>query len=196
MTADCGASGTFHGDIHFPDPGFVVISGIDAKAECHVSEGTLPAAPDGFDWGDPTFHGNPATIDSGKTVTVGITNHLNETPAPALTVDKGVSLSASGPFAASLNTTVGTTVHYRITITNTGNVALSGVTLVDNHFDLATKCEDPIPTTPRRRRPLRLQLQRCRGRGHDDQRRHRRLGRDRLRHRHRDRDRLGSAARP
>jgi len=147
VTADCGASGTFNETIHFPDPGFVTITGIDAKADCHVSEGTLPAAPAGFDWADPTFHGNPATIDSGKTVTVAITNHLNETPAPALTVDKGVSLSASGPFVASLNTTVGTTVHYRITITNTGNVALSGVTLVDNHFDLATKCEDPIPTT-------------------------------------------------
>ena len=80
-------------------------------------------------------------------MTVGITNHLNETPAPALTVDKGVSLSASGPFAASLDTTVGTTVHYRITITNTGNVALSGMTLVDNHFALATKCADPIPTS-------------------------------------------------
>ena len=38
-------------------------------------------------------------------------------------------------------------MYYRITITNTGNVALSGVTLVDNHFALATKCATPIPTT-------------------------------------------------
>src|SRR4029078_8534812 len=34
ITVDCGASGTFHRTIHFPDPGFVVIDGIDAKAEC------------------------------------------------------------------------------------------------------------------------------------------------------------------
>ena len=146
ITVDCGESGTFNATIHFPGPGFVVIEGIDAKAECEVTEVDPPNAPDGFDWGDVTFTGNPATIESNKTVTVGITNHLDEVPAPALTVDKGVSLSADGPFTASLNTTVGTTVHYRITITNTGNVALTGVTLTDNTFDLAAKgCV--IPTT-------------------------------------------------
>ncbi|MFL5707475.1 MAG: hypothetical protein ACJ77Y_00615 [Chloroflexota bacterium] len=147
ITVDCGDAGTFHKTIHFPDPGFVVIDDIDAKAECHVSEGTLPDAPTGFEWGDPTFHNNNVTIESKATVTVGITNHLNETAAPGFTVDKGVSLSADGPFAANLNTTVGTTVHYRITLTNTGNVALTGVTLSDNHFDLSTKCDTPIPTT-------------------------------------------------
>src|SRR5688572_25444067 len=119
---DCGAAGSFNRTISFPDPGFVVITGIDAKAECTVSETDTPNAPSGFEWGDPTFTGNPATIDSGRTVTVGVVNHLNLVPAPALTVDKGVSLSASGPFEASLTTTTGTTVHYRITVTNTGNV--------------------------------------------------------------------------
>ena len=67
-------------------------------------------------------------------------------PAPGFTVDKGVSLSADGPFVANLTTTTGTTVHYRITITNTGNVALTGVTLSDDTFDLAAKgCT--VPTT-------------------------------------------------
>ena len=47
---------------------------------------------------------------------------------------KGVSLSATGPFEASLTTTVGTTVHYRITVTNTGNVTLHHVTLTDDKF--------------------------------------------------------------
>src|SRR6478672_4823340 len=36
ITVDCDAAGTFHKTIHFPDPGFVVIDGIDAKAQCHV----------------------------------------------------------------------------------------------------------------------------------------------------------------
>ena len=60
-------------------------------------------------------------------------------PAPGFTVDKGVSLSANGPFVGELTTTTGTTVHYRITITNTGNVALTGVTLSDNTFDLVSQ---------------------------------------------------------
>lgn len=60
-------------------------------------------------------------------------------PNLAMTVDKGVSLSASGPFVAGLTTTTGTTLHYRITITNTGNLPLSAVTLSDNTYDLAAK---------------------------------------------------------
>src|SRR3954454_2779886 len=147
ITINCGDAGTFHKTLHFPDPGFVVINDIDAKAECHVTEGTLPDAPSGFEWGDPTFHDNNVTVESDKTVAVGITNHLSETAAPGFDVDKGVSLSADGPFSANLDTTAGTTVHYRITITNTGNVALTGVTLSDNHFDLAAACDTPIPTT-------------------------------------------------
>ena len=67
-------------------------------------------------------------------------------PAPGLAISKGVSLSASGPFAASLTTEIGTTVYYRIRITNTGNVPLTSVTLTDNKFDLVAKgCT--IPTT-------------------------------------------------
>src|SRR6478752_7280541 len=143
---DCGDAGSFNRTISFPDPGFVTITGIDAKAHCTVTETDTPNAPAGYSWGDATFTGNPATISSGHTVTVGVVNHLNVVPAPALTVDKGVSLSADGPFAASLTTTTGTTVHYRITVTNTGNVTLHGVTLTDNTFDLVAKgCT--IPTT-------------------------------------------------
>ena len=66
---------------------------------------------------------------------------------PGLTIDKGVSLSASGPFAPSLTTTTGTTVYYRIRITNTGNVPLSGVTLTDNLSNLVSACSPPVPTT-------------------------------------------------
>lgn len=60
-------------------------------------------------------------------------------PAPGFSVDKGVALSAAGPFVGSVTTTTGTTVHYRIRITNTGNVVLTGVTLSDNTFNLAAK---------------------------------------------------------
>jgi len=145
VSVDCGAAGNFNGTIVFPSPGFITFK-VDAGAECTVTEGTLPAPPAGFTFGQPTYSGNPATIVSDDTVTVGITNHLNVIPAPALTIDKGVSLSASGPFAASLTTEIGTTVHYRITVTNTGNVPLTGVTLTDNKFDLVAKgCT--IPTT-------------------------------------------------
>src|SRR6476659_2775800 len=138
VSVDCGAAGNFNGTIVFPSPGFITFK-VDAGAECTVTEGTLPAPPAGFTFGQPTYSGNPATIVSDDTVTVGITNHLNVIPAPALTIDKGVSLSASGPCAASLTTEIGTTVHYRITVTNSGNVPLTGVTLSDNKFDLVAK---------------------------------------------------------
>ena len=146
VTANCGDAGTFNRDIVFPNPGEVTINGIDNKAECHITEGPLPDAPDGFHWGDPTFSDSTVTIETDKTVTVTVTNHLEVTPAPAFTITKGVSLSADGPFNAHLDTTAGTTVHYRITLTNTGNVELTGVTLTDNTFDLVAKgCV--IPTT-------------------------------------------------
>src|SRR5207247_39635 len=61
-----------------------------------------------------------------------------------LGITKGVSLSAGGPFTASVTTTAGTTVFYRIVVTNTGNVALTGVTLTDSLSALAG-CT--IPTT-------------------------------------------------
>jgi uncharacterized repeat protein (TIGR01451 family) len=65
-------------------------------------------------------------------------------PEPGLSISKGVSESADGPFVAVLTTTVGTTVHYRIIVTNTGNVELTGVTLEDSISDLSG-CT--IPTT-------------------------------------------------
>ena len=60
-------------------------------------------------------------------------------PYYALTVDKGVSLSAAGPFDPSLTTTTGTTVHYRITVTNTGDLPITNVSLKDNTFNLVAK---------------------------------------------------------
>lgn len=79
-------------------------------------------------------------------MTITVKNTMHFVARPGFTVDKGVSLSASGPFVSSLTTATGRTLHYRITITNTGNVLLTGVTLSDNTYDLAAKgCT--IPTT-------------------------------------------------
>ena len=67
-------------------------------------------------------------------------------PTPGLTVTKFVSLSQSGPFTThSVTTTVGTTVWYQVTMTNTGQEALSGVTFTDS-LGLPTSCPS-VPTT-------------------------------------------------
>ena len=111
-----------------------------------MTEGTRPAAPGGYDWGTASYTGNPATITAGGNATVGITNPLAIIPAPGLAIEKGVSLTNGSGYGPSLTTSVGTTVYYRIHVSNTGNAALSGVTLVDSLFDLVAKgCT--IPTT-------------------------------------------------
>src|SRR4051812_5505281 len=107
---------------------------------CTVTE-TDP--PDGYDL--------PADPDVTLTATIGGVTHTfvdpaEFVPAPGLAISKGVSLSGSGPFNPSLTTTVGTTVHYRITITNTGNVPLTDVTLADDLFQTAVDACD-VPST-------------------------------------------------
>ncbi len=63
---------------------------------------------------------------------------------PAMTVTKFVSLSQVGPFTQhSVTTTVGNTVWYQVTLKNTGNEALTGVTLSDS-LGLPSSC----PTVP------------------------------------------------
>ena len=65
---------------------------------------------------------------------------------PALTVTKFVGLSQSGPFNRhSVTTAVGTTVWYRVTMTNNGQEALSGVTFSDS-LGLPISCST-VPTT-------------------------------------------------
>jgi uncharacterized repeat protein (TIGR01451 family) len=86
---------------------------------------------------DATFTPGPeqgqATISATATLTVLLT------PQPALSITKGVSLSAAGPFVASLTGLLtGTTVHYQITVTNTGNVDLTSVQLADDHNNLVS----------------------------------------------------------
>jgi uncharacterized repeat protein (TIGR01451 family) len=146
ISVDCGGAGTFARTIVFPTPGLVTIAPIDSGATCTVTEGALPTPPTDYAWDAPSYTNNGASIVSGQTTTIGVNNTMHFVANPGFTVDKGVSLSAAGPFVASLNVTTGATLHYRITITNTGNVVLTGVTLSDNTYDLVAKgCV--VPTT-------------------------------------------------
>ena len=89
---------------------------------------------------------NTATADSNETPSVDDSATVNVDAAPGLAITKGVSLTNGSGYGPSLTTTVGTTVYYRIHVSNTGNVGLTGVTLTDNLFDLVGKgCS--IPTT-------------------------------------------------
>ena len=89
---------------------------------------------------------NTATADSNETTAVNDSATVTVAAAPGLAIEKGVSLTNGSGYGPSLTTSVGTTVYYRIHVSNTGNVALSGVTLVDSLFDLVAKgCT--IPTT-------------------------------------------------
>ena len=103
----------------------------------------------------------------------------------SLRVRKAVGLSADGPFVNILTVAPGTTVHYRITVTNTGNVALTGVTLSDNTFDLVAKgCT--IPTTLAVGASFDCDYSSVSAETSDDQHRDRRQQRDRAGQRHRD----------
>jgi fimbrial isopeptide formation D2 family protein len=116
-----------------------VTTGANGLIAIQAPEGTScliteTEAPDGYDLADPDHVTLVATAGG---VDHTFVNPKSFVPEPGLSVTKGVSLDAAGPFEASLTTTVGTTVYYRIVITNTGNIELTGVTLEDSIFDLA-----------------------------------------------------------
>jgi uncharacterized repeat protein (TIGR01451 family) len=139
FTVDCGIAGDFAGSIGDGDSATFEV---DNLAECTVTEGTLPAPPAGYTWGEPTYTGNPGTVHTDETTTIGIVNHLNLIPRPAVSIVKSVSLASDGPWVDELTVTTGTTVYYRITISNEGNVPLTDVSLVDNKFNLE-ECDVP-----------------------------------------------------
>jgi hypothetical protein len=56
---------------------------------------------------------------------------------PQLTITKGVAATAAGPFVGDIFAMFGTLAHYSITVTNSGNVPLTGVTLADTKTDLS-----------------------------------------------------------
>jgi uncharacterized repeat protein (TIGR01451 family) len=88
----------------------------------------------------PTTGGNlenTATVDPNNNITES--NETNNTgtntvfvAAPALTISKQVSANVGGPWSESITVDVGDTVYYQITVDNTGNTALTGVTVDDD----------------------------------------------------------------
>ncbi len=76
---------------------------------------------------------NIATADSAQTEPVTDTATSNAVKAPALTIDKVV---AESTFDA-----VGDVLHYTITVTNTGNVTLTGVTVSDPLLGTLTRTD-------------------------------------------------------
>jgi len=149
FSVDCGIDGTYTTSITIAQGstgGIATISNIPASASCTISETSKPDPATDFTWGTVTISPNPVTISGNSIVNVDVGNPLTFHPRPDLAITKGVSLTNGSGYVASVTTTVGTTVFYRIHVSNTGNVPLTGVTLTDSLFDLVAKgCT--IPTT-------------------------------------------------
>ncbi len=75
---------------------------------------------------------NTATADSAQTDPSQAQATVNAAAQPGLSITKGVSLTNGSGYGSSVVTNPGTTVYYRVVVTNTGNVPLTGVTLADN----------------------------------------------------------------
>ena len=66
------------------------------------------------------------------------------TRQPVLTITKSVGHLHDGPYFGLIYETIGKLVYYRITVTNDGNVPLTGVTLIDSITDLdVADCKVP-----------------------------------------------------
>lgn len=67
-------------------------------------------------------------------------------PAPSLSLSKQISTSESGPWSSSINVTAGDPVYYQFTINNTGDAALSPVSVNDPDVSTAScTFDDPLP---------------------------------------------------
>ena len=94
---------------------------------------------------------NTATADSAETdpPVTDSTTVVGLRP-PVLTITKGVRADPAADFVSDLVVPVGTTVTYRITVTNAGDVAVDGITLVDDHSVLGgCASRQPGRRTPR-----------------------------------------------
>jgi uncharacterized repeat protein (TIGR01451 family) len=82
-----------------------------------------------------TLTGNSLVLAPGQTASCAITNTF--VPAPALTIDK--TANTTGPVVA------GQTVTYNYVVTNTGNVTITGVNVIETAFNGTGIA--PVPTT-------------------------------------------------
>ena len=91
---------------------------------------------------------NTATADSAETdpPVTDSTTVVGLRP-PLIAITKGVRSDPAADFVSDLVVPVGTTVTYRITVTNVGDVAVDGITLVDDHSVLAG-CAIPPSLAP------------------------------------------------
>jgi hypothetical protein len=119
------------------------VNGIPSGSVCTISE-TLPAAPDGYTFGTPTFSpSNTVTIGEGTTITVTTNNSLSRDQG-YLKISKTFDAKASGfsgTFAVVYNCGAGD---------QTVNLAAAGSTTV-GPFDTGTSCtvsEPVLPTAP------------------------------------------------
>jgi uncharacterized repeat protein (TIGR01451 family) len=133
-------------------PGWTILAGVlafgpadlaaGASSHVHIVSPTTQASC-GTIFNSATVNAaNGGPVNVGR-VPIGVNCPVN----PALLVEKGVSLSPGGPFVSSVTTTVGTTVYYRITVTNTGNTTLTGITLKDT-LGLPASCVIPSTLAP------------------------------------------------
>ncbi len=100
-----------------------------------------------YSWSANVNQTNTATADSTETdqVTAQAQVIITSSENPAISVIKSVSTDAGGPFGESVTVVAGTTVYYQIIMTNTGNIPLTGSTLIDNQFDINALCGAPTP---------------------------------------------------
>jgi uncharacterized repeat protein (TIGR01451 family) len=114
-----------------------VVSGIPTGATVTFTEDAPPFG--GVNWGSPVFTpvSGSITIGNGTTVAVTVSNPFTlQTPAISLVKSvASVDVGTDGVLGA------GDEVTYAFTVTNTGNVALTGVTVTDG---LATMSGSPI----------------------------------------------------
>lgn len=121
---DCGEDFSDDVTITLPGSGSVTVNDIPAGAECTVTETDVPSAPSGFEWGAATIDGSPATIVAENTVTVTVTNPLEQLPPPN---EPDLTIQKSNNSPGVTGVAEGATVHFTLNYTLTNGPVDHGV---------------------------------------------------------------------